>query len=119
MVEEYCFDCTGDACVGDAVRFERDIFAGSWRNAKFVRREVVEGVIVADSYGALKQQHTFTIRLTDGSKLRIKGRNLYKHTCQRKAWADESLRVAACNEKHIRGNAARQARARRREGSTY
>lgn len=32
---EYSVRCTGDAVVGDEVRFERATFTGSFRNAKF------------------------------------------------------------------------------------
>lgn len=107
-------NCTGDACVGDRVAFERATFTGSFRNAKFAGFERVEGEIVADSYGAAKQQHTFTLRLADGLTTRIKGRNLYANGLWRAAWADEDARRAALNEKHSRGDMARAARAERK-----
>lgn len=106
----YSIDCTGDVVCGDSVCFDRATFTGSFRNAKFAGFERVEGVVVADSYGAEKQQHTFTLELADGTRLRIKGRNLYRNRVYRKPWADESERVAVADEKHARGKAARQAR---------
>lgn len=102
--------CTGDVCTGDRVAFERATFSGSFRNAKFAGFERVEGEVIADSYGAEKQQHTFTLRLTDGSTLRIKGRNLYANGTWRREWADESQRAAALTEKHVRGDTARAER---------
>ena len=107
---EFALDCTGDAVVGDEVRFERAAFSGSYRNAKFDGFEQITGKIVRDSYGRDKQQHTFIITLAEGGELRIKGRNLYANGTYRKPWADESLRHAAAAEKHTRGDAARGAR---------
>lgn len=110
----YSINCTGDCVVGDEVAFERAVFSGSFRNAKFERFELVQGKIVRDSYGADKGQHTFTLHLavTIGGvgELRIKGRNLYRNGTWRKPWFEEALRKAALNEKHERGDRARSAR---------
>lgn len=111
---EYSIDCTGDCVVGDVVRFERSVFTGSFRRPIFSGFEIVEGRIVKDSYGAAKQQHTFTIELADGSKMLIKGRNLYRHGVHRKPWEDEARRKQAADEKHLRGDTARRARAIRK-----
>jgi len=111
--DEYTTNCTGDVCVGDEVRFERATFTGSYRNAKFAGFEMVTGKIIGDSYGAAKQQHTFTLELEDGSTTRIKGRNLYANGVYRKEWEDEGARNMALDEKHGRGDAARAARADR------
>lgn len=117
---EYYIDCTGDAVVGDDVRFERATFSGSFRSAKFAGFERITGKIIRDSYGGDKQQHTFTLGLEGGGELRIKGRNLYSNTLYRKPWVNESERLAALAEKHHRGSAARTARnARRDECSRY
>ena len=112
--DSYVFECTGDACQGDHVAFERAIFTGSFRNAKFAGFEMIRGEIVADSYGGAKQQHTFTIRLENGETLRIKGRNLYANTTWRKPWPDEVARRAVLVAKHKRGDAARAQRETRR-----
>lgn len=111
---EYPISCTGDAVVGDEVRFERATFSGSFRNAKFDGFEQITGKIIVDSYGREKQQHTFTLRLSDESTLRIKGRNLYKEGVWRKQWADESIRHEVADEKHVRGDHARAMRENRR-----
>jgi len=116
---DYVVNCTGDCVTGDQVRFERATFTGSYRNAKFAGFELVTGEIINDSYGAEKQQHTFTIQAANGDKIRIKGRNLYKNNVYRKTWDDESLRTQALIEKHQRGRAARSVRDLRREQSQY
>ena len=108
--ETFTMDAQGDAVVGDVVQFERAKFSGSYRNAKFVGMESITGTITRESYGADRQQHTFTILLDDGSTLRIKGRNLYKKSLMRKPWADESAREKVAAEKHARGNEARRLR---------
>lgn len=107
---DFTTNCTGDAVVGDEVRFERATFSGSFRNAKFAGFEKITGKIIRDSYGRDKQQHTFTLELDGGGELRIKGRNLYANGTFRKQWADESRRHAVADEKHGRGDQARAAR---------
>lgn len=112
---EHTICCTGDAVVGDQVAFERATFSGSLRKPKFAGFEMVTGMIVADSYGPEKQQHTFTILRADGTKTLIKGRNLYAQTLMRRPWSDESKRRGAAEEKHGRGDSARSACAQRIE----
>lgn len=109
--ETYNIKCTGDACVGDEVRFERATFTGSFRNAKFAGFEMITAKIVKDSYGADKQQHTFTLELENGDRIRIKGRNLYANGTYRKPWKNEKERLVSLNEKHERGDRARKQRA--------
>jgi hypothetical protein len=100
--------------VGDEVAFDRATFEGSLRRPRFAGFERVIGRVMRDSYGADKQQHTFTLELADGSKTRIKGRNLYANGVWRKPWVDPKARAAAQDEKHARGGAARKARQARR-----
>ena len=109
-MESYSIDCTGDVVVGDEITFERATFTGSWRRPKFAGNETITGKIIRDSYGAAKQQHTFTLELADGSTMTIKGRNIYRNGVKRKPWADESARHDATAEKHQRGDAARRQR---------
>ncbi|MCA2999654.1 MAG: hypothetical protein ING75_13745 [Rhodocyclaceae bacterium] len=111
---EYRIPCTGDVVVGDHVRFDRAVFSGSFRKPVFDGFERVTAEIIADSYGQAKQQHTFSLLLPDGTKILIKGRNLYRNGVWRKPWPDEALRAAALHEKHARGNHARRARSRRK-----
>lgn len=113
--DTYSVRATGDVVVGDEVCFDRATFSGSWRNAHFEGFERVMGRVVRDSYGAAKQQHTFTIEKADGSLMRIKGRNLYRQGVWRKPWADPTARTRAADEKHARGDAARQARRLRKQ----
>lgn len=114
-MSKHTINATGDCVVGDEVMFERAVFTGSFRSPKFSHNETITGTIISDSYGDLKQQHTFTIQTGDGSKIRIKGRNLYRNGVMRKPWTDESEREEAQQEKHRRGNTARQYRELRRE----
>lgn len=111
---EHTINCTGDCVVGDKVAFEKATFTGSFRNAKFSGFELIKGEIIKDSYGAAKQQHTFTLRLEDGSTKRIKGRNLYANGTWRQKWDDEDKRQDALDEKHGRGDKAREDRAIRK-----
>ena len=95
MANTYIIDCTGDAVVGDEVKFERAVYTGTYPNAKFSHDETIEAVVISDSYGEQKQQHTFTLLLPNGKKTRIKGRNLYRNGVLRKTWVDEFKRVEA------------------------
>jgi hypothetical protein len=112
--DEYSIECTGDAVVGDEVRFERATFSGSFRNARFAGFEKITATIIRDSYGKNKQQHTFTLAAGD-EEIKIKGRNLYANGVWRKPWEDESQRDAALDEKHARGSIARADRQARLE----
>ena len=103
----YDIDCTGDCCVGDNIAFFN---AGKCEERMY-------GVIVADSYGADKQQHTFTVLLSTGDKVLIKGRNLYKNGVKRMKWDNEENREKVLDEKHERGDAARAAKKARKEAS--
>lgn len=96
--------------MGDELAFEQAIFTGSFRKPKFAGTKLVTGKIVSDSYGREKQQHTFTIELATGEKMRIKGRNLYRNGLFRKPWENEAARVESLEEKHNRGASAREAR---------
>ena len=109
---EYSINAKGDAVVGDKVRFEKAVFSGSFRSAKFERFELITGEIIKDSYGDVKQQHTFTLLLSNGEKMIIKGRNLYRNGLWRKPWINENEREQSLIEKHRRGS---QARSDRRE----
>ena len=119
MTAQYPIDCTGDAVVGDFVMFERAVFEGSYRRPVFVENETIHAEIIRDSYGADRQQHTFTLKTADGRTLRIKGRNLYRNGTRRMAWPDESQRQLAQDEKHGRGNSARAVRDLRIGGSAF
>lgn len=111
-------DCTGDACKGDYVFFEKAVFTGRYPKGKFSHMESIEGEIVSDSYGEKKQQHTFTIKLPSGSTMRIKGRNLYRNGCQRLVWGNEQEREQILKDKHERGNKAREKASARKEYHT-
>lgn len=99
---------------GDEIRFERAVFTGHFKRAKFSHFELITGKVVAESYGAEKQQHTFTILLDNGYILRIKGRNLYKNGVWMKPRTDIEERCNAVREKHERGEIARAVREQRK-----
>lgn len=75
--------CEGDYVEWDAPQFRRgSFFKGSYRGgAKCTGSKKLAGIITRDSYGKTGQ-HTFTIMLTDGSKKRVKGRNLYPYVAR-------------------------------------
>ncbi|XP_020548092.1 zinc finger CCCH domain-containing protein 62-like isoform X2 [Sesamum indicum] len=117
----FVLNCKGDACMGDIVMFEQNVFniASRSANGPPCGTRVVAGRIVKESYGAAKQQHTFTIEVlwSKGEKplpplhpLLIKGRNLYRLKTMRQKWEDEGERQKILSEKHARGGVARLTR---------
>lgn len=102
--DEYTIGCTGDCCKGDEIAFFNAGKSG----------ERLFGVIISESYGSQKYQHTFTIETKDGNMM-IKGRNLYKMGVVRKLWPDEAARQAVLDEKHQRGDEARDKNKVRKE----
>ncbi|GER30858.1 SAP domain-containing protein [Striga asiatica] len=121
----FTIDCTGDVCKGDVVLFNQKVHQKSSKKRPGSRnlwRRTVAGRIVKESYGAAKQQHTFTVevlwskgakRLDPMSPLLVKGRNLYKMKTFRQRWKNEKERLRVLAEKHKRGAAARTIRAMR------
>ncbi|KAL0354446.1 UNVERIFIED_CONTAM: Zinc finger CCCH domain-containing protein 62 [Sesamum radiatum] len=117
----FVLNCKGDACMGDIVMFEQNVYeafniASRSANGPPCGTRVVAGRIVKESYGAAKQQHTFTIEVlwSKGEKplpplhpLLIKGRNLYRLKTMRQKWEDEGERQNILSEKHARGGVAR------------
>lgn len=117
------YDCTGDVCRGDVILFTESVFGGSHRRPKYLGERRIVARVIGDSYGSVRQQHTFTLEvlvsegvqpLEAGIRTRRKGRNVYRNDCRRLPWADEHARRAALDEKHARGDAARAERAERR-----
>ncbi|XAR49867.1 hypothetical protein NMG60_11004034 [Bertholletia excelsa] len=120
-LSSFVLNCKGDACTGDVVLFEQNVyemFNIASRSATGPPRgtRIVAGRIVKESYGAAKQQHTFTIEVlwSKGEKplpplrpLLIKGRNLYRLNTMRQRWKNESERQKILSEKHVRGSLAR------------
>ena len=118
-------DCTGDACVGDEILFSERVYGAYGRRVSLGQRRVAAR-IVSDSYGAQKQQHTFSLVVLAsdgvnpvevGKAMRRKGRNIYRRGTRRRAWLDETARLAVLTEKHARGEAAREAREARIEAA--
>ncbi|KAK1309205.1 Zinc finger CCCH domain-containing protein 62 [Acorus calamus] len=128
-ISSFVFDCKGDACTGDVVMFEQNVYdmysiASRSATGPPCGTRTVVGRIVKESYGAEKQQHTFTIEVlwSKGKKplppmhpLLIKGRNLYRIKTMRQKWDDEVERKKTLQEKHSRGFVARCSREKRIE----
>ncbi|KAI5665913.1 hypothetical protein M9H77_15766 [Catharanthus roseus] len=119
-------NCTGDVCRGDVVLFTQKVykkFDKVARSGRVLGKRTVAGRIVKESYGAAKQQHTFTVEVlwSKGAKklpplfpLLVKGRNLYRMKTYRWPWKNEKERAEVLVEKHTRGAAARLVREMRR-----
>ncbi|XVF86946.1 hypothetical protein PTKIN_Ptkin18bG0081300 [Pterospermum kingtungense] len=123
-LSSFVLNCKGDACTGDVVMFEQNVYemfniASRSACGPPCGTRIVVGRIVKESYGAAKQQHTFTIEVlwSKGDKplpplrpLLIKGRNLYRLKTLRQRWDDEGERQKVLMEKHSRGSLARSDR---------
>ncbi|KAL9229757.1 hypothetical protein vseg_005191 [Gypsophila vaccaria] len=120
-------NCKGDVCRGDVVLFTQKVY-GSFdkvtRNGKLLGKRTIAGRVVKESYGAAKQQHTFTVEVlwSKGVKklpplfpLLVKGRNLYRLNTCRQPWKSEGERRKILDEKHTRGTAARLKREKRKK----
>ena len=75
---------------GMKIEISEPVFAGSFRNPKFLGNRQIIGQIVKESYGNKRGQHTFTIDVESAEgmyaedvlqkkKIRRKGRNVYKN----------------------------------------
>ena len=113
------YDCTGDACAGDIVLFTESVFGGSYRSPHYRGDRRIVARIIRESYGQAKQQHTFSLEvlasdgldaIDAGKKIRRKGRNVYRNGTKRLPWDNEEDRSWVLDEKHKRGDRARDAR---------
>jgi hypothetical protein len=113
----------GDVVTGDTIRFTESVFGGSYRKPRYLGSRAIRAQVVRDSYGAAKQQHTFTLRvirstgfdaLETGKMIRRKARNVYRGEPDRLRWVDEPERDLVAAEKHERGDVARATRDDRR-----
>uniref|UniRef100_A0ACD5ZG02 Uncharacterized protein n=1 Tax=Avena sativa TaxID=4498 RepID=A0ACD5ZG02_AVESA len=123
-VSSFVLNCKGDACKGDVVMFEQNIYRRKKGDPRGVKghqcgQRTNAGRIIKESYGTAKQHHTFTVEIfwSKGYKpwpplhpLLIKGRNLYKDKTMRQPWPDEQERSRVLQEKHARGFIARKSR---------
>lgn len=108
---ENWIDCTGDVCRSDVILFTEAIWSGSRKKPQKIGEREIRGVVVNDSYGADKNQHTFTIvvsccsdnSILPNSKILRKGRNVYRNGTKRLLWEDEAARDSVLQEKHERG----------------
>ena len=124
MEQPHWTPAPGDVVVGDEIRWIETVWGGSYRKPIPRGERAVRGYVTRDSYGAAKQQHTFTIyvvgtsgiaAIEPGTKIRRKGRNIYRGKPERLKWPNEADRLAVADEKHTRGDAARADRDQRRE----
>lgn len=124
----FSINCTGDVCAGDVILFAETVFGGSLRKRKRLGERRIVARIIRDSYGALKQQHTFSLEiiasdgccaLESGVKTRRKGRNVYRNGTLRQPWTDEGARRVILEDKHRRGDAARAVRQLRQAGTCW
>ena len=124
MEDPFNIDCTGNVCVGDTIKFTENVFGGSYSKPKFLGERTIIAMVVNDSYGTQKQQHTFSLIIIQSTgydplkpsvKTTRKGRNIYRNGTKRAKWSNETDRKTAIDEKHQRGNLARKAREIRRE----
>ncbi len=115
----YYLHCTGDVCEGDNIRFTERVFGGSYRKPTYYGDRTIYWIVKGESYGARKQQHTFTIQvlksegydpIPEWKTILRKGRNVYRNGTFRQAWEDENKRKEALEEKHARGEIARECR---------
>ena len=94
----------GDRIAWDAPQFSGgSFFRGRCRGAKFTGTLRFSGVVERDSYGKTSGQHTFSVRLDDGSLKTVKGRNLYGNLVSHVSGADS---VAEADAKDARIAAA-------------
>lgn len=104
---------------GDTIKFTEAVFGGSFRKPRFIGERTITANVMRESYGAAKQQHTFTLEVLEctgteplavGTVTRRKGRNIYRNQVLRLLWNDEAARQVVTAEKHARGDLARAAR---------
>jgi len=126
-LDDFTIDCNNDVVTGDTILFIEAVFERPYNrmNPKIKGNRRIVALILGDSYGEKKQQHTYMLKVlySDGTdhleinqQIKRKGRNIYRYkSLVRLRWDDEGERQSARDEKHKRGRAARAARTERLE----
>ena len=105
-----------DIVTGTKIKFTEGVFGGSWKNPYFRGSRTITGVVLKESYGAKRGQHSFTIQVHDAegidadevlskAKIRRMGRNVYAD-CEILERTEDHDSLA--KEKHARGQAAKE-----------
>lgn len=81
---EFDVPCRRLPDIGEEIKFSRPCFIGPYPNRRFVGYEVLSGAVVASSYGAKTNRHTFTI-ISEGKKRFIQARTLIENGFWRKS----------------------------------
>ena len=106
-----------DLVVGCHIKFTEAVFEGKYPKATYSHDRTIEAIIEKESYGFKRGQHTFTLKVlncdTDtlliGTKIRRKGRNVYKN-CEIISKPDNFKELA--EDKHLRGKIAKERKER-------
>lgn len=69
------------------IEFTESVFVGKYPKAKYSHDIIIKALIIKESYGEKRGQHTFSLKvlesddsdITIGSTIRRKGRNIYKN----------------------------------------
>lgn len=100
-----------DLTKGCHIKFTESVFVGKYPKAKWSHTRKIEALIIKESYGVKKGQHTFTLKVIAcddnkidiGSKILRKGRNVYP-TCILLSKPDNHEEFA--DDKHARKRAS-------------
>lgn len=104
-----------DLVTGMKIEISEPVFHGSFKNPKFLGNREFIAEIIKESYGGLRGQHTFTLKVhsAEGMEaknilrkktIRRKGRNLYKNLVRIISQPENVEELQ--NEKHKRGKIA-------------
>lgn len=109
-----------DIIMGATIKFTEQVYGGSFKNPKHLGEREITAVVLRDSYGGKRGQHSFTLEVTSATgcnseeilkkkKIRRMGRNVYPTAIiiSEPVNAEE---LAA--EKHARAAAAKEAKYR-------
>ena len=87
----------GDKITWDAPQFKGGSrFRGRVTGAKLVGHKRFSGIVERHSYGEKTGQHTFSVRLADGTLKLVKGRNLYPNLIEHVPDPKSPDRTPAC-----------------------
>lgn len=111
-------ECKGSIVRGDTIEWIENVYdEGGSLGLNIIKGQRVNvGVVLFDSYGEKKQQHTFTIEiisssgmdaLPEGKQILRKGRTLHRFGPKRELWDNEEMRENVEAEKRARGATAR------------
>ncbi|MCM8827588.1 MAG: hypothetical protein NC904_08770 [Candidatus Omnitrophica bacterium] len=110
-----------DIVQNDIIKFYEEVYERVGNKYKYRFLRYIKALVVNESYGKKRMQHTFTLKVIDsdyynsGTIIMRRGRNIYSNDPKRLLWEDENLRSKYIMLKREKKNKVKEEYEKRKE----